>query len=49
MASSDPERKDIFVERVYTVPTDGSSWNEVEGSLGMHVAGPQIAYIEFRR
>jgi len=48
MASSDPERKDIYLEKVYTVPPDGGEWKEVEGSLGMHVNGAQIAYIEFR-
>ncbi|MGC8475649.1 MAG: DUF6338 family protein [Acetobacteraceae bacterium] len=49
MASSDPSRRDIFVERVYTVPDDGGPWQEAEGSLGMHVDGAHIAYIEFRR
>lgn len=49
MASSDPERRDIYVERVYTVPDDGGAWQEAPGSLGMHVDGAQIAYIEFRR
>jgi hypothetical protein len=49
MASSDPLRRDIFVERVYTVPNDGGPWQEAPGSFGMHVDGAQIAYIEFRR
>ena len=48
MASSDPERKDIFVEKVYTVPYDGSAWQEVGGSLGIQVDGSQIAFIEFK-
>jgi hypothetical protein len=48
MASSEPERKDIYIERVYTVPEDDGPWKEVERSLGMHVDGSQIAYIEFR-
>jgi Family of unknown function (DUF6338) len=48
MASSDPERKDIYIEKVYKVPEDGSPWVEVERSLGMHIDGAQIAYIEFR-
>lgn len=48
MASSDPEHKDIYIERVYTIPGDGGPWLEVERSLGMHVDGSQIAYIEFR-
>lgn len=49
MASSDPERKDIFLERVYTVPPDDGPWKAVEHSLGVYVDGAQIAYIEFRR
>jgi hypothetical protein len=49
MASSDPDRKDLYIERVYTVPTDGGLWRPVEYSLGMHIDGGQIAYIEFRR
>jgi hypothetical protein len=49
MASSDPDRKDIYIERVYKIPDDGRPWAEVDGSLGMHVDGSQIAYIEFRR
>ena len=48
MASSDPGRKDLYVEKVYKVPDDGSAWIEVEGSLGMHVDGAQISYIEFK-
>ncbi len=47
MASSDPEHKDIYIEKVYTVPEDGP-WNEVENSQGMQVDGAQIAFIEFR-
>lgn len=48
MASSDPERRDIFIEKVYMVPDDGTPWVEVEGTLGMHIDGTQIAYIEFK-
>jgi hypothetical protein len=48
MASSDPERKDIFIEKLYTVPDDGSPWTEVAGNLGIQVDGSQIAFIEFR-
>ncbi|HEY1933962.1 MAG TPA: DUF6338 family protein [Acetobacteraceae bacterium] len=49
MASSDPDRKDIYIEKVYAVPEEGGPWIEVQRSLGMHVDGSQIAYIEFRR
>ena len=49
MASSDPERKDIYVEKLYTVPEDGSPWVEVGGNLGIQVDGSQIAFIEFRK
>lgn len=48
MASSEPEHKDIYIERVYRIPSGGGPWEEVERSLGMHVDGSQIAYIEFR-
>lgn len=48
MASSEPEHKDIYIERVYKVPTDGAPWQQVEGSLGMHIDGTKIAYIEFK-
>jgi hypothetical protein len=49
MASSEPEHKDIYIEQVYRVPEGGGTWEAVEGSLGMHVDGSNIAYIEFRR
>ena len=48
MASSDSGRKDIFIEKVYDVPADGSAWKELEGTLGMHVDGAQISYIAFK-
>jgi hypothetical protein len=48
MASSDPERRDIFIEKLYTVPADGSTWVEASGNLGIQVDGNQIAFIEFR-
>lgn len=49
MASSDPDRRDIFIELVYKVPADGTPWVVVPDTLGMHVDGAQIAYIEFRK
>jgi hypothetical protein len=49
MASSDPDRRDIYIEKLYTIPSDGGPWIEVKGSLGMQIDGSQIAYIEFRR
>jgi Family of unknown function (DUF6338) len=48
MASSEPEHKDIYIEQVYKMPEDGGTWEAVEGSLGMHIDGTNIAYIEFR-
>jgi hypothetical protein len=47
MASSDPDRRDIYIEKLYTIPDDGP-WVEVKGSLGIQVDGGQIAHIEFR-
>jgi hypothetical protein len=49
MASSDPERRDIFIEKLYKVPEDGTTWEPVSGNLGIQVDGTQIAFIEFRR
>lgn len=49
MASSDPDRKDIYLEKTYTVPADNSPWKEVLGTLGIYVDGSQIAFIEFRK
>jgi len=49
MASSAPDRRDIYIERVYAVPDERGQWREVDRSLGMHVDGSQIAYLEFRR
>ena len=49
MASSDPERKDIFLEEAYTVPDDGTPWEAVAESLGVYIEGSQISSIEFRR
>jgi hypothetical protein len=48
MASSDPEHRDIYIERVYKLPENGAPWVQVERSLGMYVEGSQIAHIEFR-
>jgi hypothetical protein len=48
LASSDPDHKDIFLEKVYTIPEGGGDWVEVERSAGIHIDGAQIAYIEFR-
>lgn len=48
MASSDPDRKDLYIEKVYKVPADDGPWTEVEGTLGMHIDGAQISYIEFK-
>jgi hypothetical protein len=47
MASSDPERRDIYIERVYTVPDTGEEWQEVPDSSGVYIEGSQIAFIEF--
>ena len=49
MASSDPGRKDLYIEKVYKVPTDDEPWIEAEGTLGMHIDGAQISHIEFKQ
>ena len=48
MASSDPDRKDIYIEKLYKVPDDGGDWTEFPGTLGIQVDGAQISSIEFR-
>jgi CDP-diglyceride synthetase len=48
MASSDPDHKDIFIQLVYTVPANGGPWVALPGSLGVHIDGAQIGYMEFR-
>jgi len=48
MASSDPQRKDLYIEKVFRIPENGDPWTETPGTLGMHIDGAQIAYIEFR-
>jgi hypothetical protein len=47
MASSDRDRRDLYLERVFTVSAEGP-WQEVEKSKGVYVDGGQIAVIEFR-
>ena len=48
MASSDPNRKDLYIEKVYKISSEDGLWTEVEGTLGMHINGAQISYIEFK-
>jgi hypothetical protein len=48
LASSDPDHKDIFLEKVYTIPENDGDWVEVARSGGIHIDGGQIAYVEFR-
>ncbi len=48
MASSDPDSRDIFIEKVYTVDPSGN-WQQVAGSEGVHINGSEIAFIEFRK
>jgi hypothetical protein len=48
MASSDPDRRDLYLERVYTIPDEGP-WQPVERTHGTYITGSQIAFIEFRQ
>lgn len=48
MASSDPDRRDLYLERVYVIPSDGP-WQPVDRSQGTYIDGSQIAFIEFRQ
>lgn len=48
MASSDPAKRDIYLEKTYMIPDDGSPWVAAAKTLGIYIDGSQIAYIEFR-
>jgi hypothetical protein len=47
MASSDRERKDLYLERAFEVPPEGT-WREVKNSKGVYIDGAQISSVEFR-
>jgi Family of unknown function (DUF6338) len=47
MASSDRDRKDLYLERVFVVPARGP-WRPIEPPSGIYIEGSQIAFIEFR-
>jgi hypothetical protein len=47
LASSDPARRDIYLERQYVIPNDGE-WQEVPDARGIYIEGSHIAFIEFR-
>jgi hypothetical protein len=47
MASSDPTHRDLYLERVFVVPSEGP-WEWVQRSEGIYIDGSQIAVIEFR-
>jgi hypothetical protein len=45
LASSDPDRRDLYLEAVYTIPEDGP-WQLVERSKGVYIAGADISMVE---
>ena len=47
LASSDPARRDIYLERQYVIPNEGE-WEEVPDARGIYIEGSHIAFIEFR-
>jgi hypothetical protein len=47
MASSDPDKRDLYIEEVYTIPENGP-WQPAPGSGGILIEAGQIAYIEFK-
>ncbi|MDB5397252.1 MAG: hypothetical protein JWM91_4758 [Rhodospirillales bacterium] len=47
MASSVDDRKDLYLEKAFTIPETGP-WQEVPSSRGTYIEGSQIAFIEFR-
>ena len=47
-ASSDPDERDIFVEKGYYISEDGT-WNIDNQSEGFYIPKEQIKYIEFKK
>lgn len=47
MASSDPDHRDLYLEKLYTIQYD-KPWQPVASSDGIFIDGSQIAYIEFK-
>ena len=47
VASSDPSRRDLYLEQTYTVPQDGE-WKAVERSDGIYIDGAEILYVDFK-
>ncbi len=48
MASSDPGRKDLYIEETFNVSPEGT-WSPVSQSSGIWVPGEEISSIEFRK
>lgn len=46
-ASSDPNERDVFLERVYRIEEEGEPWARVDRSAGIWIAAPEIRHIEF--
>lgn len=46
MASSDPEHRDLYLERAYTIQENGE-WMPRERSQGVYIDGTQIVLVEF--
>ena len=49
MASSDPDRRDIYLEQAFSVPEGGGPWTLVDGTEGVYIDGAKIVSIEFRK
>jgi Family of unknown function (DUF6338) len=47
MASSDPTRKDLYIEKAFVISSTGE-WQEAPNSRGYYLGGDQIALIEFK-
>lgn len=48
MASSDATSRDLFIEKVFSIPDEGP-WQRVEHSGGIWVDGSQISSVEFQK
>jgi hypothetical protein len=48
MASSDPDKRDLYIEEVYIVEEGDQPWKPAPNSGGILIEAGQIAYIEFK-
>lgn len=48
-ASSEPEERDLYIERIYSFNEENHVWGELESSQGVYIPKDQIKTIEFMK